>query len=104
MPIKSFIGKVGKVGDVRRKKNLHHQQQPLDVTVSSSTSPNFRNLTMKKLTLQQYKFILSFVHLANVFRAQLTSCVHALSAVLYPMYWQHIFIPVLPPHLLDYTW
>uniref|UniRef100_H3DL27 DENN domain containing 1C n=1 Tax=Tetraodon nigroviridis TaxID=99883 RepID=H3DL27_TETNG len=34
--------------------------------------------------------------------AVLTSCVHALSAVLYPMYWQHIFIPVLPPHLLDY--
>ncbi|XP_075896247.1 DENN domain-containing protein 1B [Nelusetta ayraudi] len=33
----------------------------------------------------------------------LTSCVHAFSAVLYPMYWQHIFIPVLPPHLLDYT-
>ncbi|XP_070773272.1 DENN domain-containing protein 1B [Enoplosus armatus] len=32
----------------------------------------------------------------------LTSCVYALSAVLYPMYWQHIFIPVLPPHLLDY--
>lgn len=32
----------------------------------------------------------------------LTSCVHALSAVLYPMCWQHIFIPVLPPHLLDY--
>ncbi|KAM9362692.1 DENN domain-containing protein 1B [Symphorus nematophorus] len=32
----------------------------------------------------------------------LTSCVHALSAVIYPMYWQHIFIPVLPPHLLDY--
>ncbi|XP_037546108.1 DENN domain-containing protein 1B [Nematolebias whitei] len=32
----------------------------------------------------------------------LTSCVHAFSAVLYPMYWQHIFIPVLPPHLLDY--
>ncbi|KAM8843650.1 DENN domain-containing protein 1B isoform 1-T1 [Synchiropus picturatus] len=32
----------------------------------------------------------------------LTSCVHALSALLYPMCWQHIFIPVLPPHLLDY--
>ncbi|XP_034543363.1 DENN domain-containing protein 1C isoform X2 [Notolabrus celidotus] len=32
----------------------------------------------------------------------LTSCVHALNAALYPMYWQHIFIPVLPPHLLDY--
>ncbi|GLD49829.1 DENN domain-containing protein 1B isoform X1, partial [Lates japonicus] len=22
--------------------------------------------------------------------------------MLFPMYWQHIFIPVLPPHLLDY--
>nr|XP_057939849.1 DENN domain-containing protein 1B isoform X2 [Doryrhamphus excisus] len=32
----------------------------------------------------------------------LTSCVHALGALLYPMQWQHIFIPVLPPHLLDY--
>ncbi|XP_040041539.2 DENN domain-containing protein 1B isoform X1 [Gasterosteus aculeatus] len=32
----------------------------------------------------------------------LTACVHALSALLYPLYWQHIFIPVLPPHLLDY--
>uniref|UniRef100_A0A667YZF2 DENN domain containing 1C n=1 Tax=Myripristis murdjan TaxID=586833 RepID=A0A667YZF2_9TELE len=32
----------------------------------------------------------------------LTACVHALSAVIYPMYWQHIFIPILPPHLLDY--
>ncbi|XP_072567906.1 DENN domain-containing protein 1B isoform X2 [Paramormyrops kingsleyae] len=32
----------------------------------------------------------------------LTACVHACSSVLFPMYWQHIFIPVLPPHLLDY--
>ncbi|KAG9262730.1 DENN domain-containing protein 1B-like [Astyanax mexicanus] len=32
----------------------------------------------------------------------LTACVHACSGMLYPMYWQHIFIPVLPPHLLDY--
>ncbi|KAL2086311.1 hypothetical protein ACEWY4_017370 [Coilia grayii] len=32
----------------------------------------------------------------------LTACVHACSGILYPMYWQHIFIPVLPPHLLDY--
>ncbi|XP_077574624.1 DENN domain-containing protein 1B [Stigmatopora nigra] len=32
----------------------------------------------------------------------LTSCVHALGALLYPMHWQHIFIPVLPSHLLDY--
>ncbi|XP_062244559.1 DENN domain-containing protein 1B isoform X2 [Platichthys flesus] len=32
----------------------------------------------------------------------LTSCVHAFSTMLFPMYWQHIFIPILPPHLLDY--
>ncbi|XP_032646276.1 DENN domain-containing protein 1B isoform X2 [Chelonoidis abingdonii] len=32
----------------------------------------------------------------------LTACVQASSAMLYPMYWQHIYIPTLPPHLLDY--
>ncbi|XP_055060078.2 DENN domain-containing protein 1B isoform X1 [Misgurnus anguillicaudatus] len=32
----------------------------------------------------------------------LTACVHACNGMLFPMYWQHIFIPVLPPHLLDY--
>ncbi|XP_026053828.1 DENN domain-containing protein 1B-like isoform X1 [Carassius auratus] len=32
----------------------------------------------------------------------LTACVHGSTAMLYPMHWQHIFIPVLPPHLLDY--
>ncbi|XP_055799692.1 DENN domain-containing protein 1B-like isoform X2 [Salvelinus fontinalis] len=32
----------------------------------------------------------------------LTACVHGSAAMLYPMYWQHIYIPVLPPHLLDY--
>ncbi|KAJ6657648.1 hypothetical protein lerEdw1_002149 [Lerista edwardsae] len=33
---------------------------------------------------------------------QLTACVQASSSMLYPMHWQHIYIPVLPPHLLDY--
>ncbi|XP_069097813.1 DENN domain-containing protein 1A isoform X3 [Pleurodeles waltl] len=32
----------------------------------------------------------------------LTACIHGSSAMLYPMYWQHVYIPVLPPHLLDY--
>nr|XP_033773031.1 DENN domain-containing protein 1B isoform X2 [Geotrypetes seraphini] len=32
----------------------------------------------------------------------LTACVHGSVSLLYPMYWQHIYIPVLPPHLLDY--
>uniref|UniRef100_A0A8C5Q534 UDENN domain-containing protein n=1 Tax=Leptobrachium leishanense TaxID=445787 RepID=A0A8C5Q534_9ANUR len=33
---------------------------------------------------------------------QLTACIHGSSAMLFPMYWQHVYIPVLPPHLLDY--
>ncbi|XP_029440641.1 DENN domain-containing protein 1C isoform X2 [Rhinatrema bivittatum] len=32
----------------------------------------------------------------------LTACIHASTMLLYPMYWQHIYIPMLPPHLLDY--
>ncbi|XP_029001355.1 DENN domain-containing protein 1B isoform X2 [Betta splendens] len=31
----------------------------------------------------------------------LTACIHGAAAMLFPMYWQHIFIPVLPPDLLD---
>ncbi|CAG00751.1 unnamed protein product, partial [Tetraodon nigroviridis] len=34
--------------------------------------------------------------------SQLTACAQGATALLFPMYWQHIFIPVLPPHLLDY--
>ncbi|XP_045404627.1 DENN domain-containing protein 1C isoform X1 [Lemur catta] len=32
----------------------------------------------------------------------LTSCVHASCGLLYPMRWEHVLIPTLPPHLLDY--
>ncbi|XP_015856329.1 DENN domain-containing protein 1C isoform X1 [Peromyscus maniculatus bairdii] len=32
----------------------------------------------------------------------LTACVHASCALLYPMHWEHVLIPTLPPHLLDY--
>ncbi|XP_071519396.1 DENN domain-containing protein 1A isoform X7 [Panulirus ornatus] len=34
--------------------------------------------------------------------SRLSSCVQAANSVIYPMQWQHIFIPVLPEHLLDY--
>ncbi|MBN3274715.1 DEN1A protein, partial [Polyodon spathula] len=34
----------------------------------------------------------------------LTACVHGSAAMLYPMYWQHVYIPVLPQHLIDYCW
>uniref|UniRef100_A0A671XUI3 DENN domain containing 1A n=1 Tax=Sparus aurata TaxID=8175 RepID=A0A671XUI3_SPAAU len=32
----------------------------------------------------------------------LTACVHGSAAMMYPMHWQHVYIPVLPQHLLDY--
>ncbi|XP_053441230.1 DENN domain-containing protein 1C isoform X2 [Nycticebus coucang] len=32
----------------------------------------------------------------------LTSCIHASCALLHPMRWEHVLIPTLPPHLLDY--
>ncbi|XP_014291494.1 DENN domain-containing protein 1B isoform X1 [Halyomorpha halys] len=33
---------------------------------------------------------------------RLSACVQAANAIIYPMNWQHIFIPVLPAHLVDY--
>ncbi|CAG0890425.1 unnamed protein product [Cyprideis torosa] len=34
--------------------------------------------------------------------SRLTGCVQAANLLIEPMYWQHIFIPVLPFHLVDY--
>ena len=34
--------------------------------------------------------------------SRLSSCVQAANSIIYPMHWQHIFIPVLPEHLIDY--
>lgn len=34
--------------------------------------------------------------------SRLSACVQAANSVIYPMQWQHIFIPVLPQHLIDY--
>lgn len=33
---------------------------------------------------------------------RLSACVQAANALIYPMHWQHIFIPLLPSHLIDY--
>lgn len=35
--------------------------------------------------------------------SRVTACIHAAEALLYPMHWQHLYIPVLPAHLLDYV-
>ena len=34
--------------------------------------------------------------------SRLSACVQAANTLIYPMFWQHIFIPVLPQHLMDY--
>lgn len=33
---------------------------------------------------------------------RLSACVQSANAILYPMNWQHIFIPVLPQSFIDY--
>ncbi|XP_070176401.1 DENN domain-containing protein 1B-like isoform X3 [Littorina saxatilis] len=35
--------------------------------------------------------------------SRVTACIHAAEALLYPMNWQHIFIPVLPANIIDYV-
>ncbi|XP_072014582.1 DENN domain-containing protein 1A-like isoform X2 [Amphiura filiformis] len=34
--------------------------------------------------------------------SRLTACVHGAASLLYPLFWQHIYTPVLPAHLIDY--
>lgn len=34
--------------------------------------------------------------------SRLSACAQAANAIIYPMNWQHIFIPVLPVSLIDY--
>ena len=33
---------------------------------------------------------------------RLTACVQAANTLIYPMSWQHLYIPILPKHLIDY--
>ncbi|XP_060109218.1 DENN domain-containing protein 1C [Heteronotia binoei] len=47
--------------------------------------------------LQERRILLTTSKLST-----LTACVQAATAMLYPMHWQHIYIPALPAHLLDY--
>ncbi|XP_050312405.1 DENN domain-containing protein 1A-like isoform X2 [Anthonomus grandis grandis] len=35
---------------------------------------------------------------------RLSACVQSVNDVIYPMIWQHIFIPVLPQSLMEYLW
>ncbi|KAM3846040.1 DENN domain-containing protein 1C [Vipera latastei] len=74
------------------------------------TIPDNRNLTEFVVAVDVNNMMHLYASLLHERRILLTSsklstltaCVQASSSLLYPMYWQHIFIPALPPHLLDY--
>ncbi|XP_018114148.1 DENN domain-containing protein 1B isoform X3 [Xenopus laevis] len=89
--------------------SLHSYFITPDVT-GLPTIPESRNLTEYFVAvdvnnmLQVYASMLHERRIIFTSRklSTLTACVHASASLLYPMYWQHIYIPVLPPHLLDY--
>ncbi|UYV70594.1 DENND1A [Cordylochernes scorpioides] len=76
----------------------------------SPTIPEDRNLTEYFRPSSISNLITVFVSMLHERRIILTSanlpklsaCVQAANALLYPMQWQHIFVTVLPPHLIDY--
>uniref|UniRef100_A0AAA9S703 DENN domain containing 1B n=1 Tax=Bos taurus TaxID=9913 RepID=A0AAA9S703_BOVIN len=74
------------------------------------TIPENRNLTEYFVAVDVNNMLQLFASMLHERRiivtswklSTLTACLHGSVALLYPMYWQHIYIPVLPPHLLDY--
>ncbi|XP_069086528.1 DENN domain-containing protein 1C isoform X2 [Pleurodeles waltl] len=74
------------------------------------TIPESRNLTEFVLAVDVNNMLQLYASMLHERRilitssklSTLTACVHASTAMLYPMYWQNIYIPILPPHLLDY--
>ncbi|CAL8330673.1 unnamed protein product [Lota lota] len=115
--VRTSIIKIEKLDLVGRGKHVRLSAVLLQVPYfiapdprSLPSIPESRNLTELMVAvdvrnlLQLYASIL-FERRILIFASKLstlTACVHALTGVLYPMHWQHIFIPVLPTHLLDY--
>ncbi|RWS17035.1 DENN domain-containing protein 1A-like protein, partial [Dinothrombium tinctorium] len=72
--------------------------------------PEDRNLTEFFNAVDSYNMIVIFASMLNERRILITSkklsrlsaCVQAANSLIYPMHWQHIFIPVLPTSMLDY--
>ncbi|XP_068096165.1 DENN domain-containing protein 1B isoform X2 [Hyperolius riggenbachi] len=89
--------------------NLHSFFITPDVT-GLPTIPESRNLTEYFVAVDVNNMLQIYASMLHERRiiftsrklSTLTACVHASASLLYPMYWQHIYIPVLPPHLLDY--
>jgi hypothetical protein len=72
--------------------------------------PEDRNLTEYFNAIDATNMIVIFANMLNERRiimtskklSRLSACVQAANSLIYPMHWQHIFIPVLPHHLIDY--
>ncbi|XP_014458420.1 DENN domain-containing protein 1B isoform X2 [Alligator mississippiensis] len=89
--------------------NVHLYFITPDVT-GLPTIPESRNLTEYFVAVDVNNMLQLYASMLHERRiiitssklSTLTACVHGSAALIYPMYWQHIYIPVLPPHLLDY--
>ncbi|XP_061489941.1 DENN domain-containing protein 1B isoform X2 [Rhineura floridana] len=89
--------------------NLHSYFITPDLT-GLPTVPESRNLTEYFVAVDVNNMLQLYASMLHERRiiitssklSTLTACIHGSAALLYPMYWQHIYIPVLPPHLLDY--
>lgn len=74
------------------------------------TIPENRNMTEYFNAVDAHNMMVIFASMLHERRilvtskklSRLSSCIQAANALIYPMHWQHIFIPVLPKHLLDY--
>uniref|UniRef100_A0A1B6LJQ9 UDENN domain-containing protein n=1 Tax=Graphocephala atropunctata TaxID=36148 RepID=A0A1B6LJQ9_9HEMI len=72
--------------------------------------PENRNLTEYYNAVDSHNMMVVFASMLYERRIVFTSrrlnrlsaCVQSANAILYPMHWQHIFIPVLPKQLVDY--
>lgn len=72
--------------------------------------PDNRNLTEYYNAVDSLNMMVIFASMLNERRILITSsklsrlsaCVQAANSLIFPMHWQHIFIPVLPKHLIDY--
>ncbi|XP_006834295.1 PREDICTED: DENN domain-containing protein 1B [Chrysochloris asiatica] len=88
---------------------LHSYFIAPDVT-GLPTIPESRNLTEYFVAVDVNNMLQLYASMLHERRiiitssklSTLTACLHGSAALLYPMYWQHIYIPVLPSHLLDY--
>ncbi|XP_053101124.1 DENN domain-containing protein 1B isoform X7 [Hemicordylus capensis] len=89
--------------------SLHSYFITPDVT-GLPTIPESRNLTEYFVAVDVNNMLQLYASMLHERRiiitssklSTLTACIHGSAALLYPLYWQHIYIPVLPPHLLDY--